>query len=229
MLPWSRKREPRNIDRLKVKAPLELSRVEKGFHNWFELIGREIVDVGEVFFMLEGRHRDPYDTCTPFRYVGNVSTTIYSPKVFDVVTCRFKHASDGVSRELKLPTLVEYETRPARVTPFKCELRNETSDEYLDGLLRQCDTLKLFNVSSYEIPFDIDLSPMMWTRILELKEIGFVLHPEQKEPLLAAEIRERRKEARRANAFKKMNMQNPEEASDLRETWWFFPKYVAKH
>ena len=126
---WSLGRRPHNVDSSKVKFPRALSIAEAGLLNFVQhQCGKELSDSSQVMVMLEGPTSAAADAGY-WRFVGIVTGTCWSPRLFDVAVCEFQDDQDRASCTLGLPSLVVITTSLCRSAPAFAGVKFLTSDE----------------------------------------------------------------------------------------------------
>ena len=224
ILPWGRGREARNLSRANWSPSFTEahSLIEKGITNYIAYIGKDRADSGMEYILIEGIPRRGMDLrAGKMRDVALISGTIYQPKVFDVFNHSWKYPADRYLPKMPLPTWVFFEVLPDRVAPRFERLGTWTSDEYIHKLLLEYESLKLFEVTKYRIPFELACDPLMWTVVEGIKEIGSLFTPDQCEPLLSAEMTEIRRQQRKQRG-PKLDMRDPNTVALTCGTLWMW-------
>ena len=165
---WSLGRAPRNVNRDLVRCPKQFELVEKGICNFIAHISKEVADIGEKVICIKGvcignsqRHQ---------WFLGQLSGTMYSPKVFDLTRIKFTNPDHEFVDELPLPVLCQCCQRANRAVQTYQALDSETSDEFIDTVTDSVSTMWLFD-DDYIIPLSIDGS-MVFTEIRGLRPVG---------------------------------------------------------
>ena len=171
--------------------------------GWY--IGKNRADSGEEMIIIDGKVRDPAVWDSRFlRVAAQLSGTFYSPRVFDVIRCSFKHYDAATVAKARLPWLVYFVERPGHISRRYEELQSDTSDEFIWDLTSIFETMDLHSVTSYTIPWDVDDTPLMWSRIENLEPVGPLLQAGQTQPLLQQTLAVRRAEKRRRSRLNKL-------------------------
>ena len=200
---FARGRMRNDVSRLRLRS-MGLERrhdlIHLGFCNYLEYIGKPAVAHGQKMLLVEGRSESEGASSYQIRrWVIHLSGAFYNPKAFETIRTTFVNTDleSGDICDLELPLTVKIRERSSTVNAAFQQLDAQSGDKFIFEIEQTCDSLLLYSVDEYRIPFDAGYDhPNLCTEIQSVKAIGFLCKRGQTDALLAAELTARRRQER---------------------------------
>ena len=201
---FARGRMRRDVSRLRLRSMgSDFERrhdlIHLGFCNYVEYIGKSAVEHGQKMLLVEGRSESESDgTSRIRRWAIHLSGNFYNPKSFETIRIVFLDASESETDDLNaaLPLTVKMRERSCEVNAAFEQLDCQSEDKFIFEIEQLCESLFLYSVEDYRIPFEAYDHPNLYTEIQSVKAIGSLYERGQNVALLAAELTARRRQQR---------------------------------
>ena len=200
---WGSGRAARNVCRSDMASPSQFDCAEAGPNNYLEHIGKQESETREALLMISGKPLAGDATC--LRYVFFVGGWTWSPKVL------YLQQLHGRGRLLQggprhaLPCC-----RQVSAISYCWHLPVDRLGTSAELVLQLTKTLSCMELSrlSYDIDTDNDQS-LKWSLVNTFTIVGALWRAGMKQPLLGAEVAERREAQRAAAALSKLRSSDP--------------------
>ena len=138
---WGCGRQARNVCRLSIADTAKFDLVDRALANWIDIMGKELVDAGNVLALVRGRWRHGADEAEPVErfmwFAVMLVGAFYNPRVSEFTMCRFVNEAHQRTGDLAFPCDVYVEDMVCSMSSDCDVLHVMTSNDFVHLLVEQ--------------------------------------------------------------------------------------------